>query len=252
MRASEVSAFAPQPLTEPKLDLSECQVVRRGLDRHQVEEWGKQLTGLVEQERRRADQAEQALYRLQLEAKSTPSFSHLGTHVADIIEEAGRSAEKLLLDAAERAQEAVDRAEGEAVEIIGAAEARAGEVQAVARQDAERQRAEGARAAKETRQAAEALRVQTEQEAHNLLEEARAATDRLWKTTERECAVVEGETRRLEGLRWRTQEQLELMYGQLASVLEELRLGIDGAQAGDERAAVGGEGVRRPADPATD
>jgi hypothetical protein len=38
---------------------------------------------------------------MQLEAKGTPSFSHLGTHVADTIEEAGRSAEKMLGDAAD-------------------------------------------------------------------------------------------------------------------------------------------------------
>jgi hypothetical protein len=121
----------------------EFEVVRRGVDRRQVEEWGGKLTGLIEQERRRADQAEQALYRMQLEAKGTPSFSHLGTHVADIIEEAGRSAEKMLVDAADRAQEVVDEAEAEAAEIITAAEAQAGEIQGAARQDAEQLRVQG-------------------------------------------------------------------------------------------------------------
>ena len=116
---------------------------------------GSKLTGLIEQERRRADQAEQALYRMQLEAKGTPSFSHLGTHVADVIGEAGRSAEKMLVDAADRAQEVVDEAEAEAAEIVTAAEAQAGEIQGAARQDAEQ----------------------------------------LWKETERACAAVEGETR---------------------------------------------------------
>jgi len=114
---------------------------------------GSKLTGLIEQERRRADQAEQALYRMQLEAKGTPSFSHLGTHVADVIGEAGRSAEKMLVDAADRAQEVVDEAEAEAAKIITAAEAQAGEIQGAARQDAEQ----------------------------------------LWKETERACAAVEDE-----------------------------------------------------------
>jgi cell division septum initiation protein DivIVA len=176
------------------------------------------LTSLIEQERRRADQAEQALYRMQLEATGTPSFSRLGAHVADIIQEAGRSAEKLLLDAADRAQEAIDGAEAEAAEIITAAEAQAGEIQGAARQDADRLRVEGARVAEETRQAAEAFRAQTEQEARKLLEDAREATDQLWQQTERECAAVEGETRRLEGLRQRTQAQLGRMYGHLESV----------------------------------
>jgi cell division septum initiation protein DivIVA len=248
---SEVSAFEPQPLAEPKLDMPEFQVVRRGLDRRQVEEWGGKLTSLVEQERRRADRAEQALYRLQVEAKDTPSFSHLGAHVADIIEEAGRSAEKMLLDAAERAQEAIDAAGAEATKITTEAEEQAGEIERAVRQDAEQLRAEGAQAAEEIRQAAEAFRDQTEQEAHKLLREAREATDQLWKETERECSVVEAETRRLEELRQRTQEQLGRVYGHLESVLDEIRLGIDDAQAGDEQAAVGEPAVRRSADPST-
>ena len=229
MSASKVSAFEPPPLTEPKLDMPEFEVVRRGLDRRQVEELGSKLTSLIEQERRRADQAEQALYRMRLEAKGSPSFSHLGTHVADIIEEAGRSAEKMLVDAADRAQEVVDEAEAEAAEIITAAEGQAGEIQGAARQDAEQLRVQGARAAEETRRAVEAFRAQTEREARNLLEEAREATEQLWKETERACTAVEGETRRLEDLRRRTHEQLGRMHGHLESVLEEIRLGIDDA-----------------------
>jgi cell division septum initiation protein DivIVA len=209
--------------------MSEFEVVRRGVDRRQVEEWGSKLTGLIEQERRRADQAEQALYRMQREAKGTPSFSHLGTHVADIIEEAGRPAEKMLVDAADRAQEVVDEAETEAAQIITAAEAQAGEIQGAARQDAEQLRVQGARAAEETRGAAEAFRAQTGREARNLLEDAREATEQLWKETERACAAVRGETRRLEDLRRRTHEQLGRMHGHLESVLEEIRLGIDDA-----------------------
>jgi hypothetical protein len=158
--------------------MPEFEVVRRGVDRRQVEERGSKLTRLIEQKRRGANQAEQALYRMQLEAKGTPSFSHLGTHVADIVEEAGRSAEKMLGDAADRAQEVVD--EAEAAGIITAAEAQAGEIQGAARQDAEQLRVQGARAAEETRRAAEAFRAQTEREARNLLEDAREATEQLW------------------------------------------------------------------------
>src|SRR6266545_551831 len=87
--------------------MPEFVVVRRGVDRRQVEEWGKKLTSLIERERRRADQAERALYRTQIEAKGTPSFTHLGSHAAGILEEAGQSAEKMLLDAAEQERVAV-------------------------------------------------------------------------------------------------------------------------------------------------
>ena len=247
MSAAEVSAFEPQPLAESKVDMPEFVVVRRGVDRRQVEEWGNKLTSLIERERRRAEQAERALYRTQLEAKATPSFTHLGSHAAGIVEEAGRSAEKLLLDAAERAQEAIDGAEAEAAEIIQAAEGRAGEIQGAARRDAEQLRAEGARVAGEVREAAEAFRARTEQEATSLLEEAREATEALWQEAERERVAVEGETRRLEALRQRTHGQLGRMYGHLESVLEEVRRGIGGAQDVDEEE----EAEPDPAEPVT-
>jgi len=234
--ASEVSAFEPQPPAQPTLDMPEFVVVRRGVDRRQVEEWGKQLTSLIEQERRRANQAEQTLYRMQLDQPATPSFTHLGAHAAGIIEEAGQSAEKLLLDAADRAQEAIDGAEAEAAEITEAAEGRAGEIQGAARQDAEQVRAEGARVAEEVREAAEVFRGQTEQEARSLLEEAREATEALWQEAERERLAVQGETRRLEALRRRTHEQLGRMYGHLESVLDEVRRGIGGAEDVEEEA----------------
>lgn len=230
MSASEVSAFEPQPPAESTVDMPEFVVVRRGVDRRQVEEWGKKLTSLIERERRRAEQAERALYRTQLEAKGTPSFTHLGSHAAEIIEEAGQSAEKMLLDAAERAQETVGRAEAEATRIVEAADGRAGEVEDAARQDAERLRAEGARAAEEVRKAAEGFRAQTEQRARSLLEDAREAAEALWQEAERKRVAVEGESRRLEALRDSTHEQLARMYGHLESVLGEVRRGLGGAQ----------------------
>jgi hypothetical protein len=234
--ASEVSAFEPQPPAESKVDMPEFVLVRRGVDRRQVEEWGKKLTSLIERERRRAEQAERALYRSQLEAKGTPSFTHLGSHAAGIIEEAGQSAEKMLLDAAERAQETVGMADAEAAKIVEAAEGRAGEVEDAARQDAERLRADGARDAEEVRKAAEGFRAQTEQKARSLLEDAREAAEALWQEAERKRVAVEGETRRLEALRERTHEQLARMFGHLESVLGEVRRGIGGADDADEEA----------------
>jgi hypothetical protein len=234
--ASEVSAFEPQPPAESNLDMPEFVVVRRGVDRRQVEEWGKKLTGLIERERRRAEQAERALYRTQLEVKGTPSFTHLGAHAAGIIAEAGQSAEKLLLDAEARAQEAIGRAEAEAAGIVEAAEDRAVTIEGAAHKDAERLRAEGARAAQEVRGAAEGFREQTEQKARSLLEDASEAAEALWQEAERKRVAVEGETRRLEALRERTHEQLARMYGHLESVLGEVRRGIGGVQAAAEEA----------------
>jgi hypothetical protein len=220
-----VSAFEPQA-TEPKVDMPDFMVVLRGFDRRQVEMWAAEVASQIEQERLRADEAEKRAYRVQIENKGAPSFTHLGTHVASILEEAGRSSENMLADAAERAQEAVDAAEEEAAEIIKAAEHRAGEIEGEARRTLEEASAEGARVEEDALQAAEEMRGQAEQDARAVLEEARDATDMIWQEAERERLVVEAETIRLETLRHRSLEQLGRVYGHLESVLDEVRAGI--------------------------
>jgi hypothetical protein len=221
-----VSAFEPQLPTEPKVDMPDFMVVLRGFDRRQVEMWAAEVANQIEQERLRADEAEKRAYRSQIESKGAASFSHLGTHVASILEEAGRSSEKMLADAAERAREAIDAAEEEAAEIIKAAEHRAGEIEGEARRTLEEATAEGARVEEDALQAAEEMRAQAEQDARAVLEEARDATDMIWQEAERERLGVEAETIRLETLRHRSLEQLGRVYGHLESVLDEVRAGI--------------------------
>jgi hypothetical protein len=245
-----VSAFEPQPLTESKVDMPDFMVVLRGFDRRQVEVWAKEVGGQIDQERQRADEAEKRLYRLEME-KGAPSFTSLGTHVAGIIEEAGRSAENMLADAADRAQEAIDAAEEEAGEIIKAAEHRAGEIEHAARQVADEHRAEGVRVEEEARAASEAMRAQAEHDARTVLEEARDATDLIWQEAERERVAVESEAIRLETLRHRSLEQLGRMYGHLESVLDEVRAGIGRVdEVGAELPVDGQLAATRPETPA--
>ena len=221
-----MSAFEPQMPSEPKVDMPDFMVVLRGFDRRQVEIWAAEVASQIEQERLRADEAEKRAYRVQIENKGAPSFSHLGTHVASILEEAGRSSENMLADAADRAQETVEAAEEEAAEIIKAAEHRAGEIEGDARRILEEARSEGARVEEDALQAAEEMRAQAEQDARTVLEEARDATDMIWQEAERERIGVEAETIRLETLRHRSLEQLGRVYGHLESVLDEVRAGI--------------------------
>lgn len=247
MSAFEVSAFEPAPPAEPKLDLPQFLVVLRGYDRAQVEEWGRELASQIQQQRQRADQAEHALYRMQLQQPAAPSFTHLGARVGDVIEQAGRSAEKMLVDAAERAQEAVDAAEAEAAQHIAAAEGRAAEIEGAAHQTLKEAQAEGTRLQGEARQAAAVLRAQAEQDARAVLEEARAATEALWQEAEREGVAVEAETRWLQALRRRADEQLGRMYGHLAWILEGVGRGIDGIQqlGGEAESEAAAEPVTR-------
>jgi cell division septum initiation protein DivIVA len=243
-----VSAFEPELPAEPKVDMPDFMVVLRGFDRRQVEMWAAEVASQIEQERRRADEAEKRAYRVQIENKGAPSFTHLGTHVASILEEAGRSSENMLADAADRAQEAVDAAEAEAAEIIKAAEHRAGEIEGEARRTLEEASSEGARVEEEALQAAEEMRAQAEQDARTVLEEARDATDLIWQEAERERVAVESEAIRLETLRHRSLEQLGRMYGHLESVLDEVRAGIGRVDedSGDDPEATAALPAARP------
>ena len=221
-----MSAFEPQMPSEPKVDMPDFMIVLRGFDRRQVEIWAAEVASQIEQERLRADEAEKRAYRVQIENKGAASFTHLGTHVASILEEAGRSSENMLADAADRAQETVEAAVEEAAEIIKAAEHRAGEIEGDARRILEEARSEGARVEEDALQGAEEMRAQAEQDARTVLEEARDATDMIWQEAERERIAVEAETIRLETLRHRSLEQLGRVYGHLESVLDEVRAGI--------------------------
>ncbi|MDP9210108.1 MAG: hypothetical protein M3O65_16785 [Actinomycetota bacterium] len=212
--------------SEPKVDMPDFMIVLRGFDRRQVEIWAAEVASQIEQERLRADEAEKRAYRVQIENKGAASFTHLGTHVASILEEAGRSSENMLADAADRAQETVEAAVEEAAEIIKAAEHRAGEIEGDARRILEEARSEGARVEEDALQGAEEMRAQAEQDARTVLEEARDATDMIWQEAERERIAVEAETIRLETLRHRSLEQLGRVYGHLESVLDEVRAGI--------------------------
>ncbi|HEU4899983.1 MAG TPA: hypothetical protein VFX88_20815 [Actinomycetota bacterium] len=221
-----MSAFEPHTPGEPTVDMPDFMIVLRGFDRRQVEMWAAEVANQIEQERQRADEAEKRAYRAQIETKGAPSFSHLGTHVASILEEAGKSSENMLADAAERAQETVNAAEEEAAQIIKAAEHRASEIEADSRRILEQARNEGVRVEEDALQAAEEMRAQAEQDARAVLEEARDATDMIWQEAERERLGVEAETVRLETLRHRSLEQLGRVYGHLESVLDEVRAGI--------------------------
>jgi hypothetical protein len=241
-----VSAFEPQLPSEPKVDMPEFMVVLRGYDRRQVEMWAAEVARQIEQERLRADEAEKQAYRVQIENKgSAASFSHLGSHAASILEEAGRSSENMLADAAERAQETIDAAEAEAAEIIKAAEHRVGEIEHEARQALADARAEVARVEEDALQAAEEMRAQAEQDARTVLEEARDATDLIWQEAERERIAVEAETIRLETLRHRSLEQLGRVYGHLESVLDEVRAGIGRVEEEEDEATAAAAAAAR-------
>jgi chromosome segregation ATPase len=241
----------------------------RGYDRAQVETRLAELMAQLDQSRRRADKAEQALTKAEAEVDAVrslkPSFEHLGAEAAKILEQAGSSAESMLGDARDRGRKAIAEAEATAAERLAAAEARAADLERAARKTLEDAKAEGARIEDEARKAGEQTRSIATEEARTVLAEARDATNVIWQEFQRERVILEGEIERLSALRWDLVNWMERIRGQLDQVLVEVHdseiplakpaesagaKGGDQPARGDQRPRQSQTGTQRQAQPA--
>src|SRR5215831_21085100 len=139
-----MSALEPATASESnaRVKLPNFAVVMRGFDRQQVQAFFQDLASRLASERRRADDMERALAQMRLEVAAAhnqppPSFEHLGSEAAKVLEQAGKSAKLLVHEAKSRGEALVREAEVEAAELIEKAEQHAGELDeaAVARLD---------------------------------------------------------------------------------------------------------------------
>jgi polyhydroxyalkanoate synthesis regulator phasin len=132
----------PDPRSEGAGHLPTLDVVLRGRKGEQVAAYIKELADRLDQQRVRAEQAEQAAAHLQSELdelrnQPPPSFEHLGVEAAKVLEAAGHSAEVLVDKATDRGRSIVEQAKAHAAELVQAAER-----DAQTRLDAARQAAE--------------------------------------------------------------------------------------------------------------
>jgi cell division septum initiation protein DivIVA len=139
-----MSVFEPHLDPEPDdaNQLPVLDVPLRGRKGQQVAAYVDELAMRLDQQRTRAEQAEQAAARLQRELgalrnQPPPSFNHLGAEAGKVLEEAGRSANVLVEEATARGKIIVEEAE----EVAHKIRARA-EDDARTRLDAARQAAE--------------------------------------------------------------------------------------------------------------
>jgi cell division septum initiation protein DivIVA len=139
-----MSVFEPQmdPDPDDSSQLPVLEVPLRGRKGQQVSAYIDELAMRLDQQRIRATQAEQAAAHLhhELEAlrhQPPPSFEHLGSEAAKVLEDAGRSAKVLVREATDRGKAIVVKAEEVGGQIRGRAEH-----DAQTRLDAARQAAE--------------------------------------------------------------------------------------------------------------
>ncbi len=139
-----MSVFEPHIDQEPDGagQLPPLDVPLRGRKGEQITAYIQDLASRIDQQRGRAELAERAAAHLNREVEALrnrppPSFEHLGSEAAKVLEEAGRSAKVLVEEAKERGKDLVKEAERAAEQVRGRAEH-----DAVTRLDAARQAAE--------------------------------------------------------------------------------------------------------------
>src|SRR5215472_6171992 len=206
--------------------LPNFRVVMRGYDRQQVQAFIQDLASRLGMERRRADETERALAQMRLEVTAAqnqppPSFEHLGSEAARVLEQAGKSAKLLVQEAKSRGEALVREAEVEAAELIEKAEQHAGELEkaAVARLDeatGERDRILAAVAAE-----ADQLRARAEEEARSALAESHEESERIRQQVVDEQSLMSAQTERLRQSRGQMLDYLGRIHSDLGVLLAE-------------------------------
>ncbi len=135
-----MSVFQPDAASGPRVASAQpaFKVARRGYDPQEVDAYVVELIARLEEAGARADLAERAKVKFESEIAAIkdqpPTFERLGVDMAEVLEQAGRSAELLVEKAQTRAGAVVKDAEARASELVKAAEAQAAELDATARQ----------------------------------------------------------------------------------------------------------------------
>jgi hypothetical protein len=170
-------------------------VVLRGYERHLVDARLVELLHQLEEQRRRADEAEQALQHLQQEIKDgrqLPAwFTSLGAEVRKVGQHATIAAEQLLFDAGKRAQAAIDGAEAEAADRRKAAEEQARNLEQTARESLAQAEADRDRRQREATAAAQRLIAEAETRAQEAMDTAATQAAARLKAAEDQARNLE-------------------------------------------------------------
>jgi cell division septum initiation protein DivIVA len=224
-------------MADAEIGIPEFPVALRGYERQQVDIFVKDLSIRVTAERRRAEQAERAGAQMRAELATLrnqppPSFEHLGSEAARVLEQAGASAKLLVEEARSRGQSLVEEAEVQARELIGRAEQRAaeleadaGETLAEAARERERILSEAAAAVEDARARAEAetraAMAHATETAERTLADATETAERTREQAMREQASMQSQTTRLRESRDQMLEYLGRIHSDLGELLAE-------------------------------
>jgi flotillin len=195
-----------------------------GYDRHRVDVRVAELVQQLAAERRRGDQAEQALSQLQLDihppqAQAPEGAVALEADVAQELEQAGLIAARVLAEAGRRVEATIVAAGVEAADQLKTAAQQASTLEQQARQilaeaDMERARIQAAASG-----AAEQVRARADREAKAVVAKAREDAELAWQNAAAQRRRLQAEAEALATLRRRTVEQLGRLYAPLGLIV---------------------------------
>jgi cell division septum initiation protein DivIVA len=180
---------------DSKASVSQFPLVLRGYERHLVDARLAELDEALDTQRRRADEAEQALSQLQQDIKDGQQlpawFASLGAEVRQVGEQAAIAAEQLLAEAGTRAQVAIHGAEAEAADRRRAAEEQASNLEQRARDTLAQAETERAQSQAEATAAAKRLIAEAETRAQEAMATSAAQAAARLKAAEEQATNLE-------------------------------------------------------------
>jgi cell division septum initiation protein DivIVA len=200
-------------------------VVDWGYERRRVDSRVAELVQQLAQERRRGDQAERALSQLQLDIHAGrgqgPGGVALEADVAEVVEQAGVIAARVLAEAGRRIEATMAAAGAKAADRLKVAAEQASALEQRARQilaEAEMERARIQAAATRT---AEQLRAQADREARALIAKAGEDAELAWQDAAHQRRLLQAQAEALATHRQRMVEQLGRLYAPLGLLVVE-------------------------------
>jgi hypothetical protein len=193
-----------------------------GYDRHLVDFRIAELVQQLAEQRRRGDQAEQALSQLKIHTGRAPGAeggAALEADMAELLQQAGVIAARVLAEAGKRIEATIVAAGARAADRLKAAAQQASSLEQQARQLLAEAEMERARIEATATRTAEQVRARADREAKALVAKAREDAELAWQDAVSQRRLLEAVAEALATHRQRMVEQLGRLYAPLGLIV---------------------------------
>ena len=217
MTASESNTAAKPGDSGPSFPVGDW-----GYDRYLVDLHVAELVQRVAEERRRGDQAEQALSQLKIHtprAQGAEGGAAPEADMAEVLQQAGVIAARVLAEAGKRIEATIVAAGARAADRLKGAAQQASSLEQQARQLLAEAEMESARIEAMATRSAEQVRARADREAKAVVAKAREDAELAWQDAVRQRRLLEAVAEALATHRQRMVEQLGRLYAPLGLIV---------------------------------